>query len=243
MKITSYLQNLSVRTVRTLLMLGLVLWSTTSCLDDDGYSLDKFWVDYGVIDGTPGSYTIVTDNGKRLFPSASAIPGFQVKDSMRVILNYTILGDGAANSSIHHYVRINDMRKVLKKNIVELTAENTDSIGNDGLRILQVWTTPAYDLLNVEFAYQGSPYYTHYINLVTDATQPSDSEGNTMIQLRHNKNGDPYTSPLLTGVASFDLRSLRKEGANSVAFRLQAKALPGEEEYSQTGTYTYSWDN
>ncbi len=218
----------------------MTIFVATSCLDDDGYSLDKFWIDYGVIDGTKENFTIVTDNGLVLFPSASAISFEGITDSARVLVNYTILGDATKPSEIDHYVKINGMRKVLKKGIITLTPEIVDSIGNDGVRIDNTWLTPDYDLLNIEFSYEGSPYYTHFINLVIDPEDAVDDQGNVILQLRHNKKGDPYTRPLLNSVASFDLRSIRKEGTNEVGFRLKAKNIPGLEDYDQTGVYKYT---
>ncbi len=218
----------------------ITIFMATSCLDDDGYSLDKFWIDYGVIEGTKENFTIVTDNGLVLFPSATAISLEGLEDGMRVLVNYTILGDATKPSEIDHYVKINGMRKVLKKGLITLTPEIVDSIGNDGVRIDNTWLTPTYDLLNIEFSYEGSPYHTHFINLVIDPEDAVDDQGNVILQLRHYKKGDPYTRPLLNSVASFDLRSIRKEGTNEVGFRLKAKNIPGLEDYNQTGVYKYT---
>ncbi len=236
---TKFKTNTNLTLHKTVKYLGFILIfiaTTTSCLKDDGYSLGKFWIDYGVIRGNKESFTIVTDNGKVLFPSATAISLSEVKDSMRVLVNYTILGD--ADKGIDHYVKINGMRNVLKKNIVTLKPEITDSIGNDGVRVDNMWLTPAYDLLNIEFSYEGSPYYTHLINLVIDPEHPQDDKGNVILQLRHNKKGDPYNRPLLNSVASFNLKSIRREGVYKVGFVLKAKGIDGVE-FEKTGIYEY----
>ena len=115
-----------------------------------------------------------------------------------------------------------------------------DSIGNDGANIINTWMTTDYDLLNIEFSYEGSPYHTHYINLVIDPENPTDSQGNVILELRHNKKGDIYTRPLLNSVASFDLRSIRREGVHEVGFRLKAKNIPGMDDYDKTGVYKYN---
>lgn len=226
--------------IKYLILSLMTIFMATSCLDDDGYSLDKFWIDYGMIEGSKGSFTIVTDDGKVLFPSASAISFEGVEGGMRVLVNYTILGDASKPSEIDHYVKINGMRKVLKKGIITMTPEIVDSIGNDGVRIDHTWLTPNYDLLNIEFSYEGSPYYTHLINLVIDPDNAVDDQGYVILQLRHNKKGDPYTRPLLNSVASFDLRSIRQDGVNEVKFRLKAKGIPGLNDYDQTGVYKYT---
>ncbi len=228
--------------IKHTLILVIVAATTTSCLKDDGYSLDKFWIDYGVISGDNKSFTIVTDNGKVLFPSASAISLVNVKDSMRVIVNYTILGD-APQSDLDYYVKINGMQLVLKKDILTFEEAVSDSIGNDGLKINNVWLTPKYDLLNVEFQYPGSPYHAHMINLVINPENKVDEDGNIILELRHNKKGDPYTNPLLSGRASFDLRSIRQDGATKVGFVLKSKGITPDSDYSETGVYEYGDSN
>lgn len=222
-----------------LLSISVILFAT-SCMKDDGYSLNKFWIDYGMIQKQGSSVTIKTDNGSVLFPSATAIHLDELKDSMRVLVNYTILGDVKKPSDIDYHVRINAMREILKKNIFILTPETADSIGNDGVRVNNVWMTPEYDLLNIEFSYPGSPYYKHMINLTIDNTHSTDQEGNIILELRHNKKGDPYTSPLMDAAVSFNLKSIRKEGVDQVGFRLKAKGINGVEDYNKTGIYKYT---
>ena len=228
--------------MKFILLSLMTIFVATSCLDDDDYSLGKFWIDYGTINGSRNNFTIVTDNGVVLFPSASDISFEGIADSMRVLVNYTILGDAAKPSEIDHYVKINGMRKVLKKKITTLTAQNVDSIGNDGANIVNTWMTADYDLLNIEFSYEGSPYHTHFINLVIDPQNAVDEQGNIILELRHNNKGDSYTRPLLNSVASFDLRSIRKEGVNEVGFRLKAKNIAGMDDYNKTGVYKYTTD-
>ena len=79
---------------------------------------------------------------------------------------------------------------------------------------------------------------------IYDAVQlvDEDEQGNIILELRHNKKGDSYTRPLLNSVASFDLRSIRKEGVNEVGFRLKAKNIAGMDDYNKTGVYKYTTD-
>jgi hypothetical protein len=63
---------------------------------------------------------IITDNGDRLFPSATAVPGFVYEDGQRVWVSYTILGDG--DGDIDHLVKVNDMVEILTKGVFHLDA-------------------------------------------------------------------------------------------------------------------------
>ncbi|MBI9064173.1 MAG: NigD-like N-terminal domain-containing protein [Marinilabiliaceae bacterium] len=219
--------------LRNLLFVLSIAAVFSSCSDDDGYSLDKFWLSLGTIEGTQDSYTVLTDHGDRLFPSANAVPGFEVEDGMRVWVNYTILGD--ATGEITYYVKINNLSEVLTKGIIELTPENADSIGNDALTIDDYSFTNQF--LNVAFSYGGGGTI-HFINLVTDVDNPTTPDGMPILEVMHNKNGDPYNY-LRKGLVSFDLTELEEAGKTEVTFLLRAKGKTGEYEFEQELTYEY----
>jgi hypothetical protein len=209
---------------------------TQSCNDDDdGYSLDKYVVELGTIVGVPGDYMIVTDAGKRLFPSANDDKYFSISNK-RVWVNYTILGEGN-RQGVDYFVKVNDFTNVLTKNIIKLTTTNADSIGNDGLIINDIWISNQY--LNVRFTYEGSPYTTHYINLVKDANNPTLPNGTPVFEIRHNKNGDTYKTPLLRGFASFELRSLETGESGSLAFKIKSKGITTTFDFD--GLYAIEW--
>lgn len=206
---------------------------STSCSDDDGYSLGDYWLSLATIEGNQDGFVVVTDNGDRLFPSANAVPGFQVEDGMRVWVNYTILGD--ATGDLTYYVKINDLHKVLTKGIIELTPENADSIGHDPLTIDGYSFTNQY--LNIAFLYGGGGTI-HFINLVRDTDNPTTPEGMPILEVMHNKNGDPYNY-LRKGLVSFDLSELEEEGQTEITFLLRAIGKSGEYEFEQELTYEY----
>jgi hypothetical protein len=212
-----------------------------SCNKDDGYSLGDYWITIGNIEGDSEGFVVVTDGGTRLFPSANAVPGYPLEDGDRLWTNYTILGDGEENSDIDHYVKINGFSHILTKGIFELTPDKVDSIGHDPVWVKNpeedIWI--ANDYLNIFFWYEGSPWVTHFINVVSDVDEPTTPEGMPILELRHNKNGDAYTTPYLNGFVSIDLTSLQQDGINEVTFLLRAKGLSGEYELETEMTYTY----
>ncbi len=228
--------------VRLGLLVVVISLFVASCNNDDGYSLGNYWITIGNIEGEQGDFMIVTDEGKRLFPSANAVPGYPINDSDRVWVNFTILDDGAEDSQIDYYVRVNNFRDILTKGIFTLTSENADSIGHDPILVSNpednIWIDNDY--LNIFFVYKGAPWIVHYINVVSDVDEPTNPDGVPVLELRHNKNDDPYTEPPISGFVSIDIKSLQVEGQDSVKFILRAIDCDGEFSLDKEFTYSYS---
>ncbi len=202
--------------------------------DDDGYSLGKFWVTTATIEkGTINPYIIVTDNGDRLFPSASDVPWFKTRDGQRVWINYTILGDAEGN--IDHFVKVNDLAEILTKGILGLTPANADSIGHDPIDIRSYWFTG--DFLTIRFVYGGGGTI-HFINLVQDVDNPVNENGLPILEFRHNRNNDPYNYRM-RGTVSFNLSALKSEDASAVEFVLKAKNFQGEQDFEKVLKFEY----
>lgn len=207
----------------------------SGCLDDDGYSLGKVWIDFGVVEKTGSGnldYRIITDDDDVLYPVATEYP-FDLEDGNRIMVNYTILGDKKVTASEkEYYARINSIKKILKKGILDITPANEDSIGNDPVLIVDHWT--ANNLLNFKLKYWGDTE-VHFINLVkqpgtiTAANQPVE------LELRHNRNGDREKFPFAAYV-SFDLSAIKVAGLDSVRYRVSATNYDGDV-LSFTGVY------
>lgn len=216
-------------------ILGLMLTvAFTSCDDNDGYSLDKYWVSIATVDkisDKSNDFYMILDDGSKLWPAATNLPYYNPKNGQRVIANYTILSDG--NSRYNHDVKLNNIYEVLTKPIVELTSANADSIGNDPLRVIDAWV--GSDYLNIEFEYPGYNK-RHMVNLVTSSL--FDNSGDAVnLQFRQNGYGDEqrYWN---RGIVSFNLSKLKKEGQTSVKIKVSTT--------DQTGTVNtfeavYDW--
>ncbi len=227
------------------LIVGVISLVFASCNDDDGYSLGDYWITIGNIEGEKGDFIVVTDEGDRLFPSTNAVPGYPINDGDRLWVNFTILDDGAEGSEIDYYVKINNFSDILTKDIFILTPENADSIGHDPIWVTNpeddIWITNNY--LNIFFTYEGAPWIVHYINVVSDINEPTTPEGVPILELRHNKNDDPYTEPPIQGFVSIDLTSLQEEGKDSIIFILRAIDHNGELSLDEELTYSYTTDS
>lgn len=223
---------------KILVMLGIAaVLSFTSC-NDDGYSLDSFWVSMATIDnpsGTSNSYMLVLDNGEKLWPAAP-FGYYNPKNGQRVIANYTLLSNG--NGTYDHDVKINSIFEVLTKPAIKLTTANADSIGNDKLMVKDIWVGSHF--LNIEFRYPGSGYKTHMVNLVY--SDLFESKGDTLkLQFRQNGYGDNERY-LYNGIVSFNLANLTPPSSSSqIILSVDIKNLDGNVEtynlkYNVNGT-------
>ena len=218
---------------------GLISVLLVSCdLDGDGYSLTDIWVSFGILyenDDSNLGYTVKLDDGDVLYPIASSIYMNAFDDSCRVLVNYTVLGDKADSIDYkEYYVKINAMRDILMKGILDITPEIEDSIGNDPIIVKDAWISN--NLLNFELKYWGNTEI-HYINLVKQPGVLAEASQPIELELRHNDNGDLESIPYAAYV-SFDLSALKIESADSVKFRVTATDYDGYI-YSDEGVYKY----
>ncbi|MBN1924868.1 MAG: NigD-like N-terminal domain-containing protein [Prolixibacteraceae bacterium] len=195
--------------------------------NDEYYSLGDIWLSMGFInvpDSGNNSFFIVADNGDTLLPLANDVPYFEIEDQQRVIVNYTILAD-ADTLKNKFWVKINNLQDVLFKEIVELTAENNDSLGHDPINIEDVWLSK--NILNFELGFYGGGK-THWVNLVYDNEQFSGNISPLKLELRHNALQDslPY---YLRAVVSFNLSKLAEYSNDSINFSINYTNLQNQE--------------
>ena len=219
--------------------------------DEDGYSLNQMWVGFGIIEqmnSEPPEYRISMDNGDVLTPVASTYANWyyyygindtlsKLKTGDRILINYTVIGDdGNEQGNVsEYYIRVNSVQKILFKNIIDITPENQDSIGDDPIIVRDWWITDS--LINFEIKYLGNDAI-HFINLVK---QPGTltSEGQPIeLELRHNSNGDSQDIPY-AGYVSFKLNALQIEGLDSVEFRVTSTDYNNEISEFE-GVYSYN---
>jgi hypothetical protein len=236
-------------------ILMVIMIISNSCLEEeDGYSLNRMWVGFGMIEeinADPPEYKINMDNGDILVPVASEYnrPWYyhdtndqasRLKTGDRILINYTIIGDDAeeGDEAEKYYIRVNSVMKVLLKDIMDITPENQDSIGNDPITVKEAWISDS--LLNFEIKYWGR-YEMHYINLVKEPGILTAEDQPIELELRHNDNDDVRDFPYAAYV-SFRLDELKTDGLDSVQFRVTCTDY-NNENYEFEGVYNYSGIN
>ncbi|MBC8005793.1 MAG: NigD-like N-terminal domain-containing protein [Verrucomicrobia bacterium] len=219
------------------LMFGITFGFLSSCelLDEDENSMNNAWVGFGLVhkDSGNNSFTIELDNGEVLFPANSTGWNDDVTDNQRVLANFTVINEKENTENVEQYdVRINSLRNILYKGILDITPAIEDSIGNDPIHVKDHWQKK--NMLNFELQYRGGNKM-HYINLVKQpnatATEP------VVLELRHNDNDDPDLIRM-SAVVTFDLSSIKIAGKDSVTYKVISKGF-NNEGFEFTGVYKY----
>ncbi len=220
------------------LMTGILLSLLPGCnMHDDEYSLSNAWVGFGLIqiDSGDQSFTIVMDDGEVLFPVTHSGYWNEVQNNERVLTNFTILGNKQnPDHNEYYYVKINSLRKILYKGIMDITPAIEDSIGNDPILVKDKWVKN--NMLNFELQYRGGNKI-HYINLVKQPGAINLNDGPVVLELRHNSKGDTERIPL-SALVTFDLSTLKVQGENRTPFKIIAKGFDGDD-FEYTGEYKY----
>jgi hypothetical protein len=232
--------------MKRLLKIGLIalltfgLFSCDFFDDDDGYSLGDFWIGFGVIhfEGDGGDnktdFTVEMDNGAKLVPITN-YHAWKLDDNDRVLVNYTILGNKQiTDDNEEYYVKVNWMSEILYKGIIDITPEIEDSIGNDPIRVEDVWKTR--NMLTFELEFYGN-VKTHFINLVKQPGELTADDQPVQLELRHNENDDERIYRK-TAFVTFDMSAIQIEGQDSVSYVIKGKKYNGED-YSYEGVYRY----
>lgn len=208
-----------------------------SCDDDDGYSLDDFWVSLGTVENPDKEpyFFLHLDNGETIWFGATNYLNYRPVTGQRILADYTLLNDKPEGSSYDHDAKLNDAYDILTKGIITVSPSMQDSIGNDPIHVRDQWI--GTDYLNIRFTYK-SENKRHMVNLVSD-TSKVYNDGKTHLEFRHNAFGDGQA---LTagGIVSFNLSTL-KQGATdgSLPLVIHFKNLNGQEE---TKEVTYKFD-
>jgi hypothetical protein len=176
----------------------------------------EYYMVLGTVEKSNDSTLVISDENERMLVNNSGSLS-TVNDNERIIANFT-MSDMAKPAGVDYVIDIYYFSEVLFKPVLELTAENSDSIGNDPLTVLEIWQKKDY--LNLKFEYYGgNPDKIHYINLIRFPGEiPTDT---VELEIRHNANDDSQAY-LLNGFVSFDLLSLRNPG-DSVVLHIKAQ--------------------
>lgn len=195
----------------------LIMLIDSGC-DDNSRSLGNFGIDIAtVIPYGDNTYSLLLDNGKRLWPAAATV-NYTPSYNQRLLLNYTILSD--KRDGYDHYIKVNDFWKILTKKAIELDSLNEDSIGNDPLKTNAIWV--GGDYLNVSFMFNYGGKQPHAINLVKNTLSTETNQDVIELELRHNS-FNSQSDLLYEGFVCFDLKPLRSIEADSVRISVKVK--------------------
>ncbi len=228
----------------------LILSALVSCSDDDEEDAsDVSEMDYldltlasGSVIETDDSFLIQLDSDSTILKiDDEGYYSDLFDDGTRVIIYYWLIEEGAEDDDYDQYVGIYTMDEILTKSIFEFSnttsQEDVDSIGEDPINIVDTWITDDY--LNVQFEYYGYDQ-THYVNLVYDENNPVTNDGDILLELKHNSNGDSEED-YYWGVIAFDISELQQSDTNVINIQLRALNEDNEFEYTNSISYSYSY--
>lgn len=226
--------------MKTLFKFSLIAFLAVTLFSCDLFENDndsgKYWVGFGLIDVGSGDYTIKMDDGSVLFPTDGKYHWDEDEDSTRVLVNYTIMDEKVVNDEKEeYYARVNSLKEILFKGILDITEEIEDSIGNDPVHVKDVWTVN--NMLTFKLDYYGSSGKVHYINLVKQPGEITPESEPVQLELRHNDRDD-QPNYHLSAFVTFKLDSLQIAGQDSVMFQVTGKDFEGEV-FEYEGVYRY----
>lgn len=215
------------------LMFFTVIPVLQSCDDNDGHSLGNFMVTMATVQKEQGSVYpyFVLDNGKTIWVSASAVAYEGLESGQRVIGNFTILADG--KDGFDYLARVNNYTVVLTKDVVNLTEENQDSIGNSKTTITDMWV--GADFLNVEFWMVFPSDEKHMVNLIDNRMVAPDEDGYAHLEFRYNNMGDEK-GEMIRGIVSFDLENYGPSNKNLKGLKVKINSIKNGDK-----VYTYDY--
>lgn len=229
-----YIKLFSVLVLSSFLALGF-----SSCSDDDGYSLDKYWVSIATINEIGDNiYDFTLDNGEKLWVAAPVGLNLNPKYD-RALINYTLLS--GEKDGYDYYIRLNRYYEVLTKKPIYIASGDEvkqDSIGNDYIKVHSMWEGGGY--LNIRFGYNAGGTYAHMLNLLSDKEDLGLNDDVVKLEFRHNQKNDPEYYPT-SGYVSFDLSPYKEAGKDKIAFEISWTDFGGEKK-TKTIEYTFGKD-
>ncbi len=179
-----------------------------SCLDnnDDREGKELQLSTIRIIDND--SYYFEFDDGSTLYPSDGQVSRrYEAKEGQRVIVNYDLLEEKKEGYTYYGYIHL--IQNILTKDIISMTEETEDSIGDDRINVVEVLIAGGY--VNISFQYLGThtEQKKHMLNLVINETL-EDTESNYLpLEFRHNAYND-YPDRLGWGYVCFKMENIEE---------------------------------
>lgn len=213
-----------------LLLIGVSAFS--ACGNDESYPDSTVTIGMATVEKPPqyDAPYFVLDNGEKLWVVQSAVSYRDLKSGERIFGNYSLLEPG--KDGFDYYIRLNDYTMVPIQNIIDLTPDNVDSIGNNKVQIRDMWPSPEY--LNVRFMLNFPDPQQPILNLVVNRMIPLADDGYAHLELRYNNNGS--SGRLVPGLVSFRLGAYKPQDSSLKGLKILVNT-PTEGEK----TYTFSY--
>lgn len=225
-KLTSYWYVLLL-----ILTMGVTVQSCIDLDDDDDNSNTALTI--GTLKIIAGKdYYFALDNGKKMYPGDTTyIHNYTPVDNQRVFIYFQPLKQPA--TGYDYNVQLYRLENILTKDIIPLTEQTADSIGDDRINPTNVWITGNY--LNIEYQLYTSNNVDkkHMLNMVINETKtPSDNDSDYFnLEFRHNAYNDKGTT-LAWGVVSFRLDKIADRLSGKKGLKIRYNSIYEGDRYT-----------
>lgn len=140
-----------------------------SCLNDDDENRGtRFTIGTIEVIGEK-EYFFNLDDGDKMYPSDTTyIHNYTVENNQRVFIHFLPLEEDIPGYDYN--VKLIQLENILTKDIIPLTEETADSIGNDRINATSLWITGNYLNIEHQFFHSNNPDKKHMLNLVINET-------------------------------------------------------------------------
>ena len=181
------------------------------------------------------NYFFRLDNDTLLRVVSSNYQNYTPNNGQRLFAEFYVTDDVRNESDSAHYnIHFQHVNEMLTKEILYITPELEDSIGNDKITVESMWI--GGDHLNALF-YVYLHNNKHLINLVQDTAKLYDDD-RIHLEFRHNSNEDLQWNKSYA-YASFDISSLQSFDSDSVHLVIHTRPYHEDEKSTFELTYKY----
>lgn len=196
-----------------------------SCLDDN--DTDYPWLAMTTIktlENVEQGYYFGLDDSSKMYPGdTTAIRNYQIIDGQRAFVFYNYLDE--PKTGYDSNIKVEQITNILTKDIISLTEENAEDIGDNKINATNIWIAQNY--VNIEFQYYGTnnDEKKHFLNLIENTTTTeNDEEGYITLEFRHNIKGDA-PNRLGEGYVSFKLDKIAEKMKDAKGLKIRVKTL------------------
>ncbi len=135
------------------------------------------------------------------------------------------------NKEYNYNAEVLYIENILTKDIIPLTSEINDSIGNDRINITHAWIAQNYITIECQFYRSYSSDIKHMLNMVYDAENPViDENGYLNLEFRHNAYNDANLK-INEALVSFKLDNIAELMKQSKGLRISVNTIYNDTQY------------
>lgn len=211
----------------------LIIPMLQSCLNDDDENRGtRFTIGTIEVIGEK-EYFFNLDDGDKMYPSDTTyIHNYTVENNQRVFIHFLPLEEDIPGYDYN--VKLIQLENILTKDIIPLTEETADSIGNDRINATSLWITGNYLNIEHQFFHSNNPDKKHMLNLVINETAetPDPEDEYFTLEFRYNAYNDEQRTPGW-GIVSFRLDKIAKQLTGKKGLKIIVNTI-----YDGKQTYT-----